>query len=86
MTSKQWTANEINDLVRGFQAPCVIVAAAELDLFGQMGSPPFSAEQAAAKLKSDLRGVTILLDALAALRLLDKQSTTYTVPQRRQGL
>lgn len=80
MARKEWTADEIDQLGRGFQATCVLMAAAELDLFGMLAGGWFTAAQAAAKLQTDLRATTILLDALAALQLLDKQGERYEVP------
>ena len=77
MENRQQSAMEINELVRGYQAGCVIMAAAELELFDRMGGGPFTASQAAEKLQSDLRGITVLLDALAALQLLVKQGQRY---------
>ncbi|MGD0138081.1 MAG: methyltransferase [Tepidisphaeraceae bacterium] len=77
MENRQQSAEEINELVRGYQAACVIMAAAELELFDRMGGRPFTAAQAAENLRTDLRGITVLLDALAALQLLGKQGERY---------
>lgn len=75
-----WTIEQISQISRAFQAPCVLAAAAELDLFSTMQNRPFTAADAAADLDADLRGVSVLLDALVALHLLDKQADRYTVP------
>jgi hypothetical protein len=80
MPQKTWTADEINAIARNFQTSCVLGAGAELDLFATMAGQPFTAADAAAKLRCDPRGITILLDALAALALLDKAGDRYTVP------
>ena len=80
MASKDWTLEEIGELTRGYQAACILIAAAEWDLFSQMSGPPFTAAQAAAKLGADLRALTILLDALVALRLLNKDAQHYDIP------
>ena len=77
---KSWTFENVMELARSFQTPCVLAAAADLDLFGTMGAAPFSAADAARKLQSDPRGMAILLDALAALQLLDKQQNQYQAP------
>jgi hypothetical protein len=45
-----------------------------------MGGEAFTAPQAAEKLEADLRGVTILLDALATLQLLNKEGDRYQAP------
>ena len=78
--SKQWTVEQILEEARGFQPAAILHAAAELDLFTQLSSGPFTAERAAASLGADLRGLRMLLDASAALGLLDKRADQYEVP------
>jgi hypothetical protein len=80
MSARAWTGDEISELARNYQAPCVLVAAGELDLFGSLAGRTFSAADAAQTLQADLRGITVLLDALAALKLLDKQGDHYEIP------
>ena len=46
MRQGPWTAEQINDILRGYQAACVIMAAGELELFDRMGSGPFTAAEA----------------------------------------
>ncbi|MBA4386341.1 MAG: hypothetical protein C0404_00060 [Verrucomicrobia bacterium] len=73
----------ISELVRGFQPACIIVAGAELDVFSILHARPMSAAQTARRIKGDLRATTILLDALAAIGLLEKTSgskSVYKVP------
>jgi precorrin-6B methylase 2 len=77
---KQWTADEILDLARGFQPVCVLAAAADLDLFAAFGTAHLTAAAIAGRLQCNKRGITILLDALVALQMLNKQSTRYSVP------
>lgn len=75
--------NAIMELVRGFQPACVVIAGAELDLFSILRARPAGAAQVARRIKGDLRAVTVLLDALAALGLLDKgpgEKPVYRVP------
>ena len=78
--AETWSADELLERVRGFQSACVIIAAAELDLFTALGDTPTTAETLAAQLRADRRGMVVLLDALAALGLLTKQDDTYEVP------
>jgi hypothetical protein len=78
--SRTWSVEELGQLLRAYQPACILMAAAELDLFGTFAGAPFTASQAAAKLVADPRGMTVLLDALAALHLLDKQDDRYSVP------
>lgn len=76
-----WPGREqILEMVGAFRPACVIGAAAELDLFTVLGDHALSAEELTAKLDGDPRAVRILLDALAALRLLEKRDGRYSVP------
>jgi len=77
---KQWTAEDVGRLTRGFQQAAVVLAAAELDLFAVLASGAKTAAEVAAGLDADLRGTAVLLDALAAMGLLDKEGGSYAVP------
>ncbi len=77
---KQWTASEVLELGRSYQAAAILAAAVDLDLFSALHAGAETAPEITRKLKADLRGTTILLDALAALQLLDKNDQRYSVP------
>jgi precorrin-6B methylase 2 len=77
---KRWTADEILDLARSFQPACVLAAAADLDLFDAIGTDHLTAAAFARRLRCNKRALTILLDALVALHMLNKQSTRYSAP------
>ena len=74
---RQWKREEILNLSHGYKKACVLFAAAELDLFGQLRSGGMSAGQLVETLQCDLRGTSILLDALVALELLTKEGDRY---------
>jgi hypothetical protein len=76
-TGKSWTAEELLALGRSYQGAAVLAAAAELNLFGALSSVPTTAAELARVKQCDLRGLTILLDALVALRLLEKSESAY---------
>ncbi|MBM3888684.1 MAG: methyltransferase domain-containing protein [Verrucomicrobia bacterium] len=76
---KTWTADEIHQLTRGFQPACVLIAAADLDLFAVLADAPLAADEIARRLSTDLRATTILLDALTALELLTKHDGRYAL-------
>ena len=78
---KQWTAEDVLELVRGYQPACVLAAAGDLDLFSTLAPKRMTADEVARRLGCDKRGVTILLDALVALRLLEKRAGRYSVPK-----
>ncbi len=75
-----WAAEEILALGRSYQGAAVLAAAAELDLFNPLCSAPLPAADLARRLQCDQRAVTILLDALVALRLLEKSGGNYALP------
>jgi len=75
-----WTAEGLLELGRSYQAAAVFAAAADLDLFPLLAQKPLSAEEAARSLNCQARGLVILLDALAALKLVEKQAERYALP------
>ncbi|WP_428937138.1 methyltransferase [Fontivita pretiosa] len=79
-TGGEWTAERVNELSRAYQASSILAAAAELELFGKLASGPFTAGEASARLGADPRAITILLDALVAVQLLEKDGQQYRVP------
>lgn len=77
--AKERTEDEILQMVRAFQPACVLTAAADLDIFSVLNNEPMTAKSLSAKLGSDLRATTILLDALTALGFLVKRKDQYIV-------
>jgi hypothetical protein len=55
----------------------ILLTGVELDLFSLLTTKALSADQVAAEIESNLRGTTMLLDALSALGYLDKKGTVY---------
>ena len=72
-----WTGESLLELGRSYQAACVLLAAAELDLFGALADAPLTAARLAAAVEADERATRILADALVALGLLDKRDGAY---------
>lgn len=72
---------QILEMAAAFLPSCVLGAAAELDLFTLLSRETLTAAEVAGRLSADLRGITMLLDGLAALRLLEKQGDRYSVPE-----
>jgi len=58
----------------------IFLTGAEMDLFTLLTPAPLSAREIAEKKNADLRGLTILLDALAALGLVAKEAGKYHCP------
>ena len=64
---------DILKVARQFMESRILLTAAELNLFTLLDKAPSTAGDLAASLNADLRGLTILLDALAAMGLVDKE-------------
>ena len=75
--SEEHTEASILKMVHDFMASRVVISAAELDLFTHLSRKAQSAEALAGAIGADLRGITILLDALCALGFLVKADGTY---------
>ena len=74
-----WAADDILALGRSYQGAAILAAAAELDLFSALSAAPLPALELARALQCDLRALTILLDALVALGLLQKSGAAYAL-------
>jgi predicted O-methyltransferase YrrM len=79
--ARRWTSMELLDVVRSFQTGCILAAGVTLDVFTRLHEKPATARALASRLDTDLRATTILLDALAALGFLEKQSSQYSAPE-----
>jgi SAM-dependent methyltransferase len=64
-------------LMRGFQVPCVLAAAADLDVFNCLRAAPLSASDVATRLHCDPRATTIVLDALTGIGIVVKTADRY---------
>ena len=71
------TPETVLKLARQFMESRILLSAAEMNLFTRLEEEPSSAEDLARGLHADPRGMTVLLDALAAMGLLAKQAGTY---------
>lgn len=84
--ARQWTAGEVLQLASSYQGACVLAAAADLELFDKLAGGDFPADEAARRLGGDLRATSVLLDALAALGLLEKRGDRYHIAENVLGL
>ena len=71
------TVESILGLSRNFMESRILLTAAELNLFALLSPQPLSAAEVAGRLQGNLRAVTIVLDALAALGFLEKEAQRY---------
>ncbi len=75
------TPESLAALARGFMETRVFLTAAELDLFTLLARRPLSLAEAVEASGADARGLAILLDALAAMGLVEKAKGRWqTVP------
>ncbi|MEN6317654.1 MAG: methyltransferase [Syntrophaceae bacterium] len=68
---------EILKLARNFMESRILLSGAELNLFTILSRSPLSAQEVSDRIGADLRAITILLDALAAMGLLIKKGETF---------
>ena len=74
----EWqTGEQLLEAVRGYQLACVLTAAADLDVFNALADGAKTADALAAHIQSDLRGTTIMADALASAGILEKSGDRY---------
>ena len=77
---KSRTTEEILRLAGQFMESRVLLAAAELDIFTMLARSPLSASEVAMRSKMTGRGTTILLNALVAMGLLEKEGEKFRCP------
>ncbi len=71
---EKWTAERVLGMARGFQPACVLMAGAELDVFGVLAGGAKDAAALAKAIGGDLRATIMLADALTAMELLEKSA------------
>ena len=81
MEITNWTPATLLKLSGSYWETCALHAGVKLDLFTHLADNPCAATELSMKLDLDTRGLTMLLDALVALQLLEKQSDEYSVPE-----
>lgn len=84
MAAAPLNRQSLMELMGGYRAACILGAAAELDLWSAVGAQSLTAEEITTGCRGDLRAMTMLLDALAALGALVKQENRYKVPDELQ--
>ena len=77
MPSKEWNAGKLLGLSGGFWEIATLHAAIRLDLFTVIGDESLDASEIADRLNAAARSQTMLLNALVAMRLLEKESERY---------
>lgn len=70
-------SNELRETVVAFQKSRIILTAYELDIFTFIGEKKFNSETISKKLNLNINAVERLLNALVALKLLEKENDNY---------
>jgi len=78
--AREWSAEDVLFTASSYRAACILTAAADLDVFAALADESRTGAEVAEAVGADLRGTTILLDALAALELIDKEGERYALP------
>lgn len=77
MAADDWTPARLLHVSNAYWSACALHAAVTLDLFTPLTACPHSATALAELLNADERGVAMLLTAMAALGLVDRQDDSY---------
>lgn len=78
MDHDSWTPAELLQLSGGYWSACALHSAVKLDLFTPLAGQAFTAAELARQINADERALTMLLNAMAALALVNKQGERYT--------
>lgn len=77
MEKKNWTPADLLQMSGGYWSACALHAGVELDLFTPLAERPHAVAELAERLSCSVRGLAMLVDALAALGLLEKRGETF---------
>ncbi|HEX9079398.1 MAG TPA: methyltransferase [Desulfuromonadaceae bacterium] len=77
MAKKSWSIAELLQLTNSYWSACTLFAGVKLDLFTPLAERRHTAPGLAELLKCDARGMAMLLNALVAMELLEKEGDDY---------
>lgn len=72
-----WNPGELLNLSGGYWRTCALHAGVKLDLFTVIGKAQLTGGEVADRIHGDERGVTMLLNALTAMGLLEKRQSLF---------
>lgn len=78
MENTTWTVPYLLQFAGGYWSICTLHAGVKLDIFTPLTDGEATAPVLATRLQLDLRGLTMLLNALASMGLLEKRGESYT--------
>jgi SAM-dependent methyltransferase len=77
MEKVTWSLPQLLELSGGYWSTCALHAGVKLNVFTHLAGEPLTGGQLSVKVDCDTRGLTMLLNALAALDLLDKNGEEF---------
>ena len=77
MGEKNWTPSQLLELSGGYWSTCALHAGVKLGVFTPLAAEPLAAQDLASRINCNSRGLGMLLNALTAMELLDKQGESY---------
>lgn len=87
MNPTEWNPGTLLEISGGYWKTCTLHTAVQLDVFTWIADQPLSADSVAEKLHANPRATAMLLNALAAMKLLNKSGHLYTnTPESSQFL
>jgi predicted O-methyltransferase YrrM len=78
MSTQEWSQSQLLETSGIYWKTCTLHAGVKLGVFTAIGNDKLSSEQIAQTISGDIRGVTFLLNALAAMDLLEKTDDRYS--------
>jgi SAM-dependent methyltransferase len=81
MGTPKWKPAELLKLSGSYWETCTLHAAVKLDIFTQLADGSCTVTELSDELELDARGLSMLLDALVALQLLEKRGDKYSIPK-----
>jgi len=77
LEKRTWTPPQLLELSGGYWSTCTLHAGVKLGVFTPLSGEPLAAQELAGRINCDSRGLAMLLNALAAMELLEKRGDAY---------
>jgi DNA-binding transcriptional ArsR family regulator len=78
METQEWNPGRLLETSSSYWKGCTLHAGVRLDVFTALGEKQLSAEDAASRVNTDARALSMLLNALTAMGLLVKKGEKYS--------
>ena len=78
MDTQDMNQGQLLEISGNYWKACTLHAAVKLDIFTALAGKQLTSEEISEKLNGDKRGVSMLLNALAAMNLLIKENDKYS--------